>query len=318
MGPPFPIWGEGGIMQWTEDQAVLMILDNEANLPDLMSRLHTPLLQQKPKAETNRYSLFAEWCLGDGSVEIMRKYLDSGVLNVLVEKYLDLSKESENQPGKKVYGHTLIVLAAGALSLGANLPVKLENALPKLLKDPDSHPHQVAREQVQKALQHYVQGIPYDYGNETKDEASIKEVAGVRRVKLTTTHHGLLKTISIVSLEGETFPRNKGPGSRIATIGPPANTGINYVEAGSFYKGSGLKPCWRYDLCGGCGKNESGTVVLSVCGRCKERRYCSKECQKRDFKHHKVVCSMSEELVKELKECLREGEPLVMGPQRMW
>lgn len=40
--------------------------------------------------------------------------------------------------------------------------------------------------------------------------------------------------------------------------------------------------CW---LCGGPGKPE-----LQACSRCKKARYCSSECQHRDWKSHKTAC----------------------------
>lgn len=43
--------------------------------------------------------------------------------------------------------------------------------------------------------------------------------------------------------------------------------------------------------CGVCGEAEkvSGGELLR-CSRCKKVRYCSPECQKRDWKRHKVGC----------------------------
>ncbi|KAF8595883.1 hypothetical protein BDV93DRAFT_394756, partial [Ceratobasidium sp. AG-I] len=41
-------------------------------------------------------------------------------------------------------------------------------------------------------------------------------------------------------------------------------------------------PCWS---CGGPGK-----PTLSACSKCKKARYCSTECQHRDWKTHKASC----------------------------
>ena len=38
------------------------------------------------------------------------------------------------------------------------------------------------------------------------------------------------------------------------------------------------------DICNFCAKKGSKGVKLLICSRCKSRRYCSKECQKRDWK----------------------------------
>lgn len=42
-----------------------------------------------------------------------------------------------------------------------------------------------------------------------------------------------------------------------------------------------------YQMCATCGKTES----LKACSACNSTRYCSKECQKKDWKEHKITCS---------------------------
>ena len=39
-----------------------------------------------------------------------------------------------------------------------------------------------------------------------------------------------------------------------------------------------------------CHYCQTGTEALKACGACKKTRYCSRECQKKDFKVHKKVC----------------------------
>ena len=51
------------------------------------------------------------------------------------------------------------------------------------------------------------------------------------------------------------------------------------------------EPQYPDDVCGGCGKDENaGMGPLMKCARCKNRVYCSKECQKYHWKWHKAVC----------------------------
>ncbi|KAK4894490.1 hypothetical protein LTR27_007376 [Elasticomyces elasticus] len=333
---PLPTWGEGGILQWREDHTVTMNLDDEANLRDLMARLHTPLLQQVPKALVNRYSLYREYCFGEESSEIVRKYLDSGVSKLLADRYLDVLKKGEKHSKGFRIGHILIILAAGVLSHGATLPIELKNALPILvriclasleavlfsleltrpvqLKDPAAHTHPLARQQMQKALLDFVQGTPYDFGNETMDESRLKRMLGLRKTKLSTHLDRVFRETTVVSFEGET-PNEiyDGVEDVLATAGPPENVNMGFNVP------PGGKPdhttTWQYNVCGGCGKKESAAMGLLLCGRCKERKYCSKECQKRNFKYHKVVCSRPEEVMAELKGCLKEGVPIFMPKQ---
>ena len=48
--------------------------------------------------------------------------------------------------------------------------------------------------------------------------------------------------------------------------------------------------------CGGCSAvRAEGAKAYSVCGGCKEMYYCSRECQKKDWKTHKPDCLSSDE-----------------------
>ena len=56
------------------------------------------------------------------------------------------------------------------------------------------------------------------------------------------------------------------------------------------------------DECAGCGKKCEG---MKKCGRCMEVEYCSKECQVKDWRMHKLACcpdSMGEDIDRDLAE----------------
>jgi hypothetical protein len=44
------------------------------------------------------------------------------------------------------------------------------------------------------------------------------------------------------------------------------------------------------NACGMCGLLESEVTELKVCSRCKKVYYCSKECQKKNYRVHKRYC----------------------------
>ncbi len=46
----------------------------------------------------------------------------------------------------------------------------------------------------------------------------------------------------------------------------------------------------RLSFCAGCNEKESDECKLSLCGRCQDTAYCSKECQKSDWAKHKKTC----------------------------
>ncbi|KAJ6511186.1 hypothetical protein C8R45DRAFT_1207878 [Mycena sanguinolenta] len=56
---------------------------------------------------------------------------------------------------------------------------------------------------------------------------------------------------------------------------------------------------------------------LSKCNRCKTARYCSKECQKADWPHHKAYCNMVKDFPPE-KDPQTGGEPPLQRHLRLW
>jgi len=43
--------------------------------------------------------------------------------------------------------------------------------------------------------------------------------------------------------------------------------------------------------CRCCKKSDMGKPKFKMCSRCKSSYYCSKECQKKDFENHKLICN---------------------------
>lgn len=63
---------------------------------------------------------------------------------------------------------------------------------------------------------------------------------------------------------------------------------VPYLERAATMEPADVPPVGQaLAICAACGK---GDVPLSTCGRCKTNKYCSKDCQVRDWKTHKRNC----------------------------
>ena len=63
---------------------------------------------------------------------------------------------------------------------------------------------------------------------------------------------------------------------------------LNPVEIAAVHGAQRAKAEERRDLGKVCAR--CGTVAASSCARCKVTRYCSRNCQRLDWKQHKTVC----------------------------
>ncbi|KAG9392797.1 zinc finger MYND domain-containing protein [Carpediemonas membranifera] len=60
---------------------------------------------------------------------------------------------------------------------------------------------------------------------------------------------------------------------------------------GQLYGGDDFSSVAEVDRCACCGSTEGISGKLLRCSRCKKVMYCSRECQKADWKRHKLVCA---------------------------
>lgn len=59
----------------------------------------------------------------------------------------------------------------------------------------------------------------------------------------------------------------------------------------SFAKAGSKAPKYGNKVCGNCGaETKADGSALLTCGKCKERRYCSADCQKKEWSDHKKAC----------------------------
>ena len=211
--------------------------------------------------------------LGTASVAIVRKYLDSGVLSKIVEQ--TMANLSSDRNGSTFL---LTILAACAMSLGSKLSTELKDFLEE---NPSSAVPLRAKWQMKKALGEYSSGTPYNFGNRTMYEAQFVLIRG-DAFRIETINNGWQKLIKRFKNEKD----EKGSIDQI--LGPPGPADL------------GEKEVHIFELCGQCGKDKAEAgAALVVCGNCKHRRYCSKACQKKHWKQHKMVCNMVTSQLKE-------------------
>ncbi|KAF2019980.1 hypothetical protein BU24DRAFT_439880 [Aaosphaeria arxii CBS 175.79] len=199
------------------------------------------------------YSLYAPLCT---NVPAVRQHLDGGVLEKLItekEKSLAIVPKDPLANFGRDPCYVLVLLGACAMTLGCKLPDSYLTLLKKM----------------KKALfgsNGYKNGEPYDF--ESKD---------------------LVQTAN--SMEDEGLPTIGGfQGMNMPGPGGLFSTGMGDSESSKIIKEfrairNGSKTC------GGCGviTGPDGAALLR-CGKCKERRYCTVQCQKKHWKLHKMWC----------------------------
>lgn len=253
----------------------------------------------------NRLSIWAEQNYGIKSVEVVRKYLDTGVLlDHLNDKFWN---------GDRCWGgddyYRFNVLAACVMTLGCTLPSEMRDCLEKqqhpkyqqLIKQSEFRLKPLARAQMKKAVATYKDGEPYDFGNSpTFLEASINMMfPGKTRI----TALGNSKLVEVTQTNGKVIPQ---------IVGPPSDDEV------------GLKTVHANHLCAYCGAENRRDIrdgkneALLHCGRCQDRKYCSKECQKKQWKQHKVICMRPLEQMKKFMDSIPldladEGDKLSTG-----
>ena len=221
-----------------------------------------------------RLSICAHYCFGTKAVEITRKFLDSGPLAQRLSRYIAFDNVNELSPRLI---REFVTLFCGAMTLGCSFSVEVENVANKLISLANNYPPELqmllphtlceprARSQLAQALQTYQPGVPYDFGTNSYFERQVGPTSTTR-----------LRDICNKKLVQWAVPGLK---SGASVLRPSAIDGVD---------GDAV---WPYGLCGGCGRDttvEGG--ALHVCGGCKDRKYCSRKCQKAHRKAHKYIC----------------------------
>ena len=237
-------WGSG-IVQTANEYNIIKALDEEAGFRELAAKVSAtknkaPIDCNGVLRPASRFSIFADFCFGDESIEVSRKYLRRGVLENLSKKYLAKLKTHaiQGEPALR-----LALLIAGALSLGVDLPPEAPITL-RLLVNMSESITTLAREQTAGALDRYKIGEPYDFGNRTLFEAiaaAQATKAGLNVGEVTTMEHaGPIKYIEVRDAEYDANEEN------------PVQT-LTYAVAPATDEELGFPVCYAYDVCGAFG-----------------------------------------------------------------
>lgn len=221
------------------------------------------------KAEDRiHYSIYAPMC---SDVQLVRQHLDNGALTYVIKekKAKLLSKPEKYAFYDPCYAYVL--LGACAMTLGCQLPDSYLTMIKKVYTEGGLMPD--ALKQMRKALfgpNGFQNGVPYDF--ETKD--LLETATSMGKPEPNTSGFSMMNVI--------------GPGGFFNTGMGDSTTSIIIKELRDQHNNP--------DACGGCGaKDGLGGNVLMQCSRCKQRRYCGAECQKKSWKVHKKVCETAKE-----------------------
>jgi hypothetical protein len=216
------------------------------------------------------YSIYGKSC---SNPELVRKHLDSGALVYLIaEKEAAMlampSKEQELEYYFRDPCYIYVLLGACAMTLGCQIPDQYISMLKKVYTEGGLMPD--ALKQMKKALKGphgYNDGEPYDF--ESKD--------------LVETANAMDDTDKVSNGLGFIGMNVLSPGGLFDTGMGNSSTSAIIKELRKRQKDP--------DVCAGCGSDAGPTgKILLMCARCKDRKYCSAECQKQHWSIHKKLC----------------------------
>ncbi|KAK4894725.1 hypothetical protein LTR27_007113 [Elasticomyces elasticus] len=225
---------------------------------------------------TITYSLFAQACATPAAAEKVRKHLDSGILHKLCKKMITNYFNPLSTDDYTCHGFVPMILGACAMSHGCESPLE---SLPGYHTFFDTYRQFLcgifetcpmmdgARMQMKKAL----------HGPDTfKPGASIDFTSYGLSITKPANAKAYMDGVPRMMMGGmpvDYKPLYKGDKHAVMNmVGPCSKEDMRYGPATE---------------CGGCQKK---LVKAMICNRCKDQGYCSKECQRKDFRRHKEVC----------------------------
>ncbi|KAI0587989.1 zf-MYND domain-containing protein [Pyrenophora tritici-repentis] len=262
-----------GLFQSDHDFNIVENLTSDAGLYKLEENAKA-IAKAKGKSEKDvegvSYLIYGPAC---SHLDSVRKHLDGGILADLIAKKeakmlgaLAGSKEEMLEYWMEDPCYVYVLLGACAMTLGCRLPDTYVAMLKKVYTEGGLMPQ--AQQQIKKALfgpNGYVNGVPYDIESKTLTE------------------------------EADSRPSepDNGRGYQLMNVMSPGgifNTGMTTSSTSTVIKelrDQRNKP----NVCGNCeAKRGPQDQALLICAKCKNRSYCSVDCQKKAWKVHKKVC----------------------------
>lgn len=224
------------------------------------------------------YSLYAAQCSDPEAAEQVRKHLDSGVLHKLTAKMVANYFNPLSVDDYTCHGYVPIVLGACAMSHGCNT----------LYTAPGYH---VYFKTYKEMLIGIFETAPLmDAAKEQMKKALLCPVGFKPGTAIDFNHFARPASYS---------PNPNDPCITLMLGGIPAGYQPKYQSAAKGGFGV-IGPCSKGDMeyssdkkvCGGCNISHDKPLV---CARCKDQAYCSKACQRKDFRRHKAVCRTPED-----------------------
>lgn len=282
-----------GVLMTVREMKDIMAWDEELGLRELRAKVNGKFgIDEKPPP--NRFSISAEYCVGAHSVEIVRQYLESGILSDLVTN--GLRKNNRCWFGDDAFRFETLV--AYVMTLGCELPPIIADGLEKSVHPayiehmkkigPEHCRSDYAMAQLRKAIYSYKPGTPYKFGNKPYLEASAEAFTPPEGLE------GIAKR-EIVDLGPYKIWKVEIPPLPMMPqiITPPTDDELCLEHM----------PIHPAEVCAHCGKKEAKEGKdLSICARCHDRKYCSRDCQKKHWKLHKIICTIPAERMKIIME----------------
>lgn len=240
----------------------------------------------KRKDDELYYSLYAKLCSHPDRV---RQYLDDNLILLgMMAKHRKKAEQNKDDPKRPTY--VCVLLGACAMSLGCKIP---EGYL-SYLRAVYAHRKRVglmrdALTQMSKALfgpdGYKNDGTPYDFGNK-----GLQSTIASGGPPLEDRYLPIPEWINVPSPAGILADAMITQAMLMGHFESYHKTLDSLHEKLEAAKG-GVVDEYGKEVCGGCGGKEGeGGKALVTCSRCKDRLYCGKACQAKDWPEHKKDC----------------------------